>query len=171
MNQDIIDERNEYGVDGDVATLRITRRNGKAYDFMFDADRLDDVKKNVWRVMTGRSGGMYAVSGSYYADDFQFLHHKIVGRPNAPLETYFADGDAFNVRAANLKVGSKADALAASRAFRQQQKKDGHVTYHKRDDRWQAYGYRNGRKVYVGSYRTKEEAEGARRQWTQAYAA
>jgi len=157
MDQKIIASRNSYALNGDgTATLTITRRSGKTYDILIDADRLKAVKRDAWRVVTGKGDTFSVATGSQSVHSYCPLSWLITGTPKAPLVVYFVDGNWKNCTAANLRTGTRQQATAHGSKLKHRDG-SGYVISDKRDGSFYAYGYLNGKKIYLGGWPTKKK--------------
>lgn len=163
MNDDIIAARNVYAQNEDGSyTLTITRtKSGDQYKVLIDAEDIDAAKQRCWRIATG-NGCKYVASGDFRSgQQWLFLHHLLVGRPEAPLVVYYLNNDTLDCRRANLRVGTRSEAVANSRTAKLSLK-TGYVTKSNNGKRFCAYVYDDtGKPHYHGTFDTREQAKAA----------
>lgn len=100
---------------------------------------------------------MYVVS----CNGIQYAAHRIIwkmvtGKDPSPLTIDHIDRNPFNNKWSNLRI---ADAFVQS-ANREWQATKGHkgVAFHKATQKWQVRVRKDGKRIYLGVYKTKEEA-------------
>jgi hypothetical protein len=122
------------------------------------------------RYRTDRNGEpwMYVVS----FNGIQYAAHRIIwkmvtGEDPAPLTIDHIDRDPFNNKWVNLRI---ADAFLQS-SNREWRATKGHkgIAFHKATQKWQVRVNKDGKRIYVGIYKTKEEAVIALKEYEKTY--
>ena len=91
----------------------------------------------------------------------------VTGEDPAPLTIDHIDRDPFNNKWVNLRI---ADAFLQS-SNREWRATKGHkgIAFHKATQKWQVRVNKDGKRIYVGIYKTKEEAVIALKEYEKTY--
>jgi hypothetical protein len=144
-------------IDGDVAYVTLT----KGQVAVIDAADVPLVEKWAWHAVQGRHGGWYAQrSAQQDGKRFHVSMHRLIAGAAPEQDVDHRDADGLNNRRSNLRCGSTRQNMGNMRLLARNKLGVKGVTRNKVGS-YVAYISRNKRSIYLGSYKTVEEAKAA----------
>lgn len=127
------------------------------FEAIIDIEDLPLVEGKAWRLLTTRDGHAYAYTRS--RDNPVLLMHRMLMQSLPGEIVDHKDGDGLNNRRANMRHGSHSQNQANKAADRRS--KIGLKGVTQKRNRFKACITTKGRKIYIGSFATAEEAAAA----------
>lgn len=133
----------------------------QGYETLVDDADYEELAKYSWYYKKSPDGkGGYAVRNSEYGKDKRRttlrLHRQLMDTPPG-FETDHANGNKLDNRRSNLRIVTKNQNQWNRRKQRGSSRYKG-VSWNKQNQRWHVSLQLNGKKVWLGYYRTEEEA-------------
>lgn len=128
--------------------LRITNSDMLA---IIDSDMYDKLSKYVWS-SNGRGYARTTVKGRT-----TFLHHLVLGKPPLGTLTDHINRNKLDNRRSNLRFTTP----GANVQNQEHRSKYGYKGVARSGNRWQANIYKNRKRIFIGSFKTLEEAASA----------
>jgi hypothetical protein len=96
-----------------------------------------------------------------------WMHRQIMGLPDDHdgRDTDHISGDGLDNRKANLRVVTRSQNLQNTNGWRNSSSQYRGVSWDKRDRRWTAYGWLDGKKKHIGSFKDEHDAGLAAAEW------
>jgi hypothetical protein len=148
--------KNDYEIRGEVTAIFIKRRNGQVLETLIDTEDLDKLKKIncSWCVTPTRNPGMYYVFNykKYY------LHRVIMDAPDGLVVDHIHHNTLDN-RKSKLRVVTNATNLLNHPKNLFTPFDQGSICWHKRDKKWRVRVTENGKRIWLGQFKSLTEAE------------
>lgn len=145
-------------IEGNDAFLTLTR----GYTAVIDAVDAPLVSDRNWSALV-RKNTVYAISNETVGAGKQkmiFLHRILLGSPKA-MHCDHIDGDGLNNRRCNLRIATPAQNQWNQRILTKTESGLKGVFRHKGRRKWQSAIVKHGKRFYLGSFETKEDAAAA----------
>lgn len=136
----------------------------KGYVATVDDEDYELVKRHTWRVQVRKSGNAYAITHIRRPDGKQTtlsMHRLIVGVTDAKVQVDHINGDALDNRRVNMRTCTNAQNQRNKGTTSGNVSGVKGVSWHKRDNRWQANICVNLKSIHLGYFDIKSDAVAA----------
>ncbi|MBT3982931.1 MAG: hypothetical protein HOE90_16350 [Bacteriovoracaceae bacterium] len=131
---------------------------GKGYDAIVDKEDLQNLLQYNWTISTMNiQGNTYKVAFTSMDGKSVYMHRFLL-KPEGKQVVAHKDRDGLNNRKKNLFLASRKQTHQRQRLSKGGSSKYKGVSFHKKSKRWQAYITVNGKKLYLGYYKSQDDA-------------
>jgi hypothetical protein len=151
--------RNKYKILDTYAIIYVNYKN-KTYDILVDINDLEFLlKENIKYI--DLQNGKYARC-YYNSNDRRLLHRVILNAPKDKVVDHI-NHNTYDNRRKNLRIVSRQQNAQNRRGAQKNNKSTGirGVSFYKRDKKYEAYYFINGKKIHLGMFNNMEDAERA----------
>lgn len=137
----------------------------KGYVAIVDDGDYELVSRHAWRARVKKSGAVYAQTHGFRSDGKKTtlsMHRLIMGVTDSKVQIDHINGIGWDNRRSNMRTCTNAENCKNKGAQRSNTSGVKGVSWHKRDNKWQAHITSDSKQIYLGVFETKDEAVFAR---------
>lgn len=162
--------KNRYEIRGDVTAIFLKRKNGEILETLIDTEDLPlvDSFNGSWVSNYSKGGRTYYVVINDRINQKNKAHrlHRVVTKVTPDLQVDHIHHDTLDNRKSNLRIVTSAQNKQNRQGANRRNRTSGvrGVSWAKRFNKWESYTYHNKKRMFLGYYTLKSEAERASRE-------
>jgi len=133
----------------------------KGYKILIDEEDYDKFTKWNWQITKKHGIYLYRVAQrAGYVNNSVYFHKYIMGEPKGVVVDHI-NGNTLDNRKCNLRICTQAENMRNQKKSTRNTSGYKGVSWSKKDKVWMARIAKNGKQIYIGSYKTPEAAYAA----------